>query len=550
MAILKHIASKNADYGEAQRYLIFQYDESTKKPLLDENGHLQPREEYYLDGINCDPFTFVTECMELNAAYNKNQNYNEIKSHHYILSFDPNDKDEHGLTGERAQQLGLEYTKKNFPGHQALVCTHTDGHNGSGNIHVHIVINSLRKFDVERQDFMERPCDSLAGNKHHLTKKYLIHLKQEVMDMCRRENLNQVDLLTPAERKITEKEYWANRRGQEKLDTKNQRMIADGVTPRNTKFQTQKQFLRDSIDSAVSSAHTLEEFQKILSEKYGILIKESRGRFSYLHPERTKPITGRNLGTHYEKNYLLQVIGNNVKCHDEEVVTPVPKAAIPAPEMYAAQNSSIPHETAFAILFIKSDLHLVTDLQNCVKAQQNAAYARKVKLSNLKEMAKTVAYVQEHGYDSLDALETSFSSVKEHTDTFRKNLKSTERDLREINEQLHYTGQYLANKAIYTKFCQSKNKGVFRKEHSAEIALYETARKFLKEKSGNIKLPSMKLLKEKKEELLKQKKSAQEQYQYYRDYQKELNTVRSNINSILGKEYPHQKTHTKEQTLT
>lgn len=60
--------------------------------------------------------------------------------------------------------------------------------------------------------------------------------------MCRRENLNQVDLLTPAERKITEKEYWANRKGQEKLDTKNQRMIADGVTPRNTKFQTQKQF--------------------------------------------------------------------------------------------------------------------------------------------------------------------------------------------------------------------------------------------------------------------------------------------------------------------
>ena len=44
MAILKHIASKNADYGEAQRYLIFQYDESTKKPLLDENGHLQPRD--------------------------------------------------------------------------------------------------------------------------------------------------------------------------------------------------------------------------------------------------------------------------------------------------------------------------------------------------------------------------------------------------------------------------------------------------------------------------------------------------------------------------
>lgn len=252
----------------------------------------------------------------------------------------------------------------------------------------------------------------------------------------------------------------------------------------------------------------------------------------------------------YEKNYLLQTIENNMKCHDKEVVTPVPKAAMPAPEMSTTQNISFPQEAAFAILFIKSDLHLVTDLQNCVKAQQNAAYASKVKLSNMKEMSKTVAYVQEHGYDSLDALETSFSSVKEHTDTFRKNLKSTERDLREINEQLHYTGQYLANKAVYAKFCQSKDKGVFRKEHSAKIALYETARKFLKEKSGNGKLPSMKLLKEKKEELLEQKKIAQEQYQYYRDYQKELNTVYSNENAILGKRRSRQSHPKKEQSIT
>ena len=64
MAILKHIASKNADYGEAERYLIFQHDEYTQKPILDENGHMLIREEYYLDGINCDPFTFAAECQE------------------------------------------------------------------------------------------------------------------------------------------------------------------------------------------------------------------------------------------------------------------------------------------------------------------------------------------------------------------------------------------------------------------------------------------------------------------------------------------------------
>ncbi len=117
MAILKHIASKNADYGEAQRYLLFQYDESTNKPILDENGELIPRKEYIMDGINCDPFTFDMECRELNALYHKNESYDEIKSHHYIISFDPKDAIENGLTGEWAQQIGMEWNtqKRTFP---------------------------------------------------------------------------------------------------------------------------------------------------------------------------------------------------------------------------------------------------------------------------------------------------------------------------------------------------------------------------------------------------------------------------------------------------
>lgn len=129
MAILKHIASKNADYGEPQRYLLFQHDAFSGKPILDTNGKMMLREEYYMDWINCDPFTFDTECKELNNQYRKNQNYNDIKTHHYIISFNPKNCEDNGLTGERAQKLGLEYAKQNFPEHQALVCTHTDGSN-------------------------------------------------------------------------------------------------------------------------------------------------------------------------------------------------------------------------------------------------------------------------------------------------------------------------------------------------------------------------------------------------------------------------------------
>ena len=78
--------------------------------------------------------------------------------------------------------------------------------------------------------------------------------------------LHQVDLLTPAERKITEKEYWAQRRGQEKLDELNQKMKEDGITPKETRYQTEKQFLRDAIDDAASTAQSPEEFSKILGQ--------------------------------------------------------------------------------------------------------------------------------------------------------------------------------------------------------------------------------------------------------------------------------------------
>ena len=531
MAILKHIASKNADYGETQRYLMFQYNEDTMKPILDENGRLIPREEYYLDGINCDSFTFDMECKELNAQYRKNQTFDEIKSHHYILSFDPKDTEESGLTGERAQQLGLEYARKNFPGHQALVCTHTDGHNQSGNIHVHIVINSLRKHDVERQDFMERPCDSRAGYKHHLTNDYLSYLKQDVMDLCHREQLHQVDLLSPAERKVTDREYHAQRRGQKKLDTLNREMTAGGITPRKTKFETQKDFLRNAIEEAAASARSLEEFQKQLLDNYHISLKISRGRFSYLHPERGKYITGRNLGTRYEKEYLLSVWEKNSKCHQN--LSPEPDTS-DKPSAFANQND-LP-----AFVFIKSELRLVIDLQNCAKAQANSSYARKVRLSNLQQMAKTVAYIQEHGYDTEDDLKAAFDEAQAQTTEMRKTLRSTEKKLREVNEQIHYTGQYLANKSVYREFLTCKNKKKFRLEHQTEITLYETARKILKEHSEDGKLPSMKLLKAEKAKLAARKSSQYEAYRKLREYEKELHIVQTNIDTFLGKDRSRQ----------
>ena len=264
------------------------------------------RDEFYLEGLNCDPETFDLECELLNHEYNKNSTYDEIKSHHYIISHDPKDNTDHNLTGEWAQTIGMEYAKANFPGHQALVCTHTDGKNGTGNIHTHIIINSLRKFDIDPQPFTERPIDCKAGYKHHLTKDYLKHLQKSLMDICQREGLHQVDLLSPAPDRISPQEYYAKQRGQQNLDIANMELMIEGITPMHTTFETGKEKIRNAISDIAERATSFEEFQRLLKAEYGISVKDHRGRFSYLPADRQKYISARALGSNYDRDRLLR----------------------------------------------------------------------------------------------------------------------------------------------------------------------------------------------------------------------------------------------------
>lgn len=512
MAIIKHIASKNADYGAAERYLIFQHDEFSNKPIHDKQGRMIPREEYLIEGINCSPDTFAIECIKLNKNFHKNLTRNEIKSHHYILSFDPKDRDENGLTAERAQALGMEFATKNFSGHQALVCTHADGHNGSGNIHVHIVINSLRMMDVERQAFMERPCDSLAGNKHHVTKDFMKYLKQDTMDLCQREHLYQVDLLSPAKVKVTEKEYWTKHRGQKKIDEENTKSENAGQNTNGSKYETIKDKLRVAITSCMMQAHSMEEFKELLLRQYGIVVKESRGRFSYLHPERNKPITGRMLGTDFEKEFIEQYITTHP--HKEQTHSERKQANR---KSYKQNNTP----------------RLIIDLQNCIKAQQNRFYAQKVKVGNLKEMAKTVSYLQSHDINSLEELHATIDKQKSVYDSSHIELQAVENRLKTVNKMIRYTGQYYANKKTYNAYRKSKDKVAFLSEHRAEISLFETAKKELTPYQENGKLPSLTILKQEKEKLKEKKNQCYESYSDSRAKLRELETILKNVNIIL-----------------
>ena len=202
LATLKHISFKNANYGDAEKYLTFAHDEFTMKPTLDANGRLVPREDYRISTLNCGEEDFAVACMRSNLRYGKNQKREDVKSHHYIISFDPRDGPDNGLTVDKAQELGERFCREQFPSHQAIVYTHPDRHNQSGNIHVHIVINSLRIENVLLLPYMDRPADTKAGCKHRCTDAAMEYFKSEAMGLCHEAGLYQIDLLNGSANRV------------------------------------------------------------------------------------------------------------------------------------------------------------------------------------------------------------------------------------------------------------------------------------------------------------------------------------------------------------
>ena len=518
LATIKHLSSKNSDYGAAERYLIYQHNEITNQPILDKNGHLIPREDYLIDSVLCGEEDFAIACMKANLSYNKNLSRADIKSHHYIISFDPRDSEDNGLTLERAQELGLEFCKKHFPGHQALVCTHPDGHNKSGNIHVHIVINSLRVEQVPRMPYMDKECDMLPGMKHRCTAAALRYLRAEVMEMCQREGLYQIDLLNGSKERITEKEYRAQRQGQKRLDEENAQLIANGEEPKQTKFETDKAILRRQIRAALAKAQTLDQFIDTLLEDYGITLKESRGRFSYLTPDRARPITSRKLGDDFSKDAILAALEKNAA----RVVTPAQKGSI---------AFSPPHDN--------DKIRKLIDLDAKRAEGKGESYIQWAKMYNLKMKAKTLIYLQEHKLTHLEDLYDAVEAAHEKTKESLANLKAIEAEIAAKKELQKQLTAYRAGKKRYDEYksLPKKKQQEFYENNRQTLMLFEASVRYFKEHDIQ-KLPSGKSLRNEIEDLISKKNDIYNEYREAKAHEKEQQLAKDNILKALEIQEP------------
>ncbi|MFR4724287.1 MAG: relaxase/mobilization nuclease domain-containing protein [Faecalibacterium sp.] len=504
MATLKHIASKNSDYTAIEAYLVYQHDAFTGKQLLDEHGKPKLRESYILDTLECGDFSFATACLLANRKYGKNTQHGDIKSHQYIISFDPRNAADNGLTMETAQALGLKFCSENFPGHPAIVCTHPDGHNRSGNIHVHIVIGSIRMREVERKPYMQKPRDWREGMKHSSTAQTMRHLRVEVMELCEGAGLYQIDLLNGSKERVSEAEYWARRRGQLKLDLENTGLAATGQPPRQKKFETVKDTLRKQISSVLYRATSFEDFSDRLLQQYGIAVKESRGQLSYLPTGRTKFIRAKHLGDKFDKAEVLAALQRKRRTQTQGAV--------------------------------QAGYHRETDRhQSRMTEGKGIGYKRWLTKHNLKVMAQTVKLLQEKELTDKDALNQRITELEtKYHDTLAV-VKDLEGRMKANNELRYHIAAYTSTKNVAQQLKTAKRPAAFEEQHRAELTAYRAAAAYFK--ANNItKLPSPKRLEAEYAQLASEKAKFYEQYKEAKEELLKLKTAKQNVASFFREE--------------
>ena len=410
---------------------------------------------------------------------------------------------------EKAQALGLKFCEENFPGHPAIVYTHPDGHNRSGNIHVHIVIGSIRTREVERTPYMQKPRDWREGMKHSSTAQTMRHLRVEVMELCESAGLYQIDLLNGSKERVSEAEYWARRRGQMKLDRENASLTATGQHPRQKKFETVKDTLRKQISSVLYRAVSFEDFSDRLMQQYGIAVKESRGQLSYLPAGRTKFIRAKHLGDKFDRAEVLATLTAN-----------------------AARKPKVQSKT--------TNLAKLIDIQAKLTEGKGIGYERWAKKFNLKVMSQTLILLQEKDLLNEDDLNQRIAELETKYHDSLAVVKDLEGRMKANKELRYQVAAYTSTKNVAQQLKTAKRPAAFEEQHRAELTAYRAAAAYFKA-NNTTKMPSPKKLESEYAQLASEKAKFYEQYKEAKEELFKLKTAKQNVASFFREEEPAQQ---------
>lgn len=271
--------------------------------------------------------------------------------------------------------------------------------------------------------------------------------------------------------------------------------------------------LRVAVDRLIPVSANLEDLlRRLQAEGYEI----KRGKFISCRADGQKRFTRlKTLGIDYSEDAIASRIAGN-----------------PRPSKQPKQ---------------KQQISLIIDLQNNIKAKESAGFAHWAKLNNLKQAAKTINFLTEHGIDSYEDLQLRLSQLKQKEESALTSIKESERRIVELTLQIKHAEIYRQMKPVYEKYRQSNDQEKFLRGHEREIILFETAHREL-QKLNIRPLPSAAQMQLNLKQLQDEKDALYSAYQNIKTNRKKLETILQNLDLILNTPSEPAPKHTQERS--
>ena len=189
--------------------------------------------------------------------------------------------------------------------------------------------------------------------------------------------------------------------------------------------------------------------------------------------------------------------------------------------------------------------HLLVDIQAKLSEGKGEGYARWAKRYNLKEMSKTLIFLQENKIGSIEEMQERVNAATAQYHELGDFIKAAEQRMAEIAVLRAHIVNYARTRPVYDAYRKAGYSKKFLEEHREQITLHKAAKAAFDEASLK-KLPKVKELDAEYAALLSQKKAAYPAYRKARDEMQELKKAQKNVELFFAEEKdPKEKSQTR-----
>ena len=179
--------------------------------------------------------------------------------------------------------------------------------------------------------------------------------------------------------------------------------------------------------------------------------------------------------------------------------------------------------------------HLLVDIQAKLSEGKSEGYARWAKRYNLKEMSKTLIFLQENKIGSIEEMQERVDAATARYHELGDSIKGSEKRLAEIAVLKAHIINYAKTREVYAAYRKAGYSKAFLEAHREEITLHKAAKTAFDE-AGLQKLPKVKELDAEFAELLTKKKAAYPDYRKARNEMQELVRAQKNVERFFAEE--------------